>query len=308
VLKRNIALVLALLLAAVLQLSGYAASLPKIGDIHYGAWEDAQAKMESAAYLNGAQVEDLTDLPLGADDELRIYLSADLFVDESGSPIGDATEGITLSQLRNGSVSIEENVRSGSSLIEEISLDYDRSAGPSGGTSYIKITLVEDFVSVNDEELSCTLQLRIKGGARSETAFEIAGVMENPRISVMQGEEYVDISDGSVAKAEGSYSGCILDLGNNVTVTVNPVEKREYYGVARIKDDANVEQDQNIRLCYVIKQVNLDDAGHLYHFSLPSLYYVYDAQGDYLGTSGEELPYSSRYYLTAKEVEFLDLV
>jgi len=303
-----------MILALGMRQPAYALTRLKVGGIYSDAWGDAQAYADSHASIGkGALTGSLYDLEVTAGNEVRIYLDAGLFANEYGAR-GSEGQGISLSQLNAGRISVYSKVAGGSPAIKEVSLDYERNMDNVDlpfheGTSYIKIEFSNPFVSTREQPFDCTIQLRLRGEILEDTEIRVTGTLSNPRIEAEGGTQELSLEGGTVAEATGSSYGCRISLGEGFSLTADLDNGNEYYGIAQIEE---IEEElswqyPSLEMAYRIYQVGLEQAAKACRFDLPQVYQVYDASGSYLGNTEGPVPFSSRYYLSEDMLnEFAD--
>jgi|GEM_PF-1441098 len=288
---------------------------PRIYDVsEAAAWEDAQSYGdEHAAFGDGSGTGPLSDLEVGAGEEVRIYLHAGLFADANGKALPES--GVSLSQLRTGGVTVSPKVARGEAVVKEISLEYERNPPflklPAGnGTSCIKIVFAEDFISEEDVFFDITVRLKVQGKAIEKTEIQVTGYLRNRIVEVDSTTGYLELGAGVIARAESAVKDCVVDLGNGFQITANLRAGERYYGVARIEaaDSELLLQYPEIELIYNIHQQNLDSGKNPCRIQDQPVLYVYDSAGKYLGSTEDALPLSQRYYLASEKLKSLDKV
>lgn len=247
-----------------------------------------------------AAVNNLTIRP---DAQIKVYLTAYDF--QFATTGGGVTQGperqkVTTSQLRNGKITVKRSVSKGSNTIEDIKFDSDNIS------AYILIDFVEYFVSTSEQDVDFTIYLAKSGSRRRETDLQIAGTMENEEETVDAGYNYIDTSEGLVVEADEYVRGIEMYLGNNVYARLNMFKAKRYYGVALntfdTTDAAIMDQYPEIDNVIQMRTVNVKGSGTAVYFDMGSSYYVYGADGAYLGLSNEEVPYSDKYYFATSRI------
>lgn len=256
-----------------------------------------------------------TDLSVRAGDTIEVPLTGSVFTYDGEELAADAA--ITSALIRSGKVTVRTSVRSGSKVIEKISLNYKKfGAEIAGGekTAYIKIEFVDQFVSTKDIDFDASVYLVINGTRQDDYALDLAGTIKNNVTEVYEGDDYVDLSDGQVVEAMDYVKKIEADLGNNVSVHTKMFKGKKYYGSASLTPDSNdlkiMADNADIELAYTLKTVGINSTADKVEFDLDDTFYVYslDKEGNlvYVGKSNELLPLASKYYLAGKELVLAD--
>ena len=300
--KRCFVLLLALSLVVVFALPVHAADI-KIAGINeaFFAGGDMQAAAEK---ITGEQ---LTDLSLYAGAKIVVRLPAALFADNQGVALNLAAgqEYVTDAQISAGKVKLHKAFAHGSDLVETIELVR---TGDEGSPVAIVICMQRDFVSVAERNFECNLMLSVAGKRQPATAFKVAGKMTFKKIMLDADDSYVNLADGVVAEAREYIRKIEVDLGNGITITTNMFQDKKYYGIARPADfgDGVVNYDE-IQAVYTLSTVNLKSAGNNVRIKWEGEAWVCNAEGQYIGTTDQALPYSSRYYICNNRFEGLQM-
>lgn len=251
----------------------------------------------------GKRPANMNNLDIRPDAEIKVYLTAYDFQFETTG--GSATQGVetqrvTTSQLRNGKITVKKSVAKGSNVIEEIKFDSDSTS------AYILIDFVEYFVSTSEQDVDVTIYLAKSGSRRRSTDLDIAGTMANEEETVDAGDDYIDTSDGLVVEAEEYVRAIEMYLGNGVYAKLNMFKNKKYYGVALNTYDTTdatiMDQYREIDNVVHMRTVNVSGSGTVVYFDMDSSYYVYGADGTYLGLSSEQVPYSDKYYFATSRI------
>lgn len=240
----------------------------------------------------------LGDLTLSPGTEILFELYSFHFNWTNGKP--GPTASVTQSQLRNGNITVRSSKRSGSDLLDSIDF-YTKN-----GKTYVRVKFKDELVSVDEKKFDFTISLYHNGSRNKTTEVEVAGILRNPIVYLDANQDYVDLSGGQVAKPSSSYSNVEIYTGNYLTVHARLFSSRKYYA----KSNTNYSRDDEEMLfkypeivdVYNIKHVNLVANSTTVSFDLDDRYYVYDGDGNYLGTSNNKLPFHTKYYLTTKRI------
>ena len=231
---------------------------------------------------------------LEADEELKVYIDASNF--------NNLTGVLTTSKLSTGNITVKKKVSKGSDLINSIEFKNDGTTGV-----YVKIKLIDPFVSTAEKDLDFTIYLAHKGSKLSDTELNITGTMRNEEIEVDEGEDEVNLSEGAYAKAIAYIKSIKVDAGNGLYINTKFFEDKKYYAKAvqdvSAADDAILSQYPEIDTIYTLYSINMNSAGNTVEFDIDETYYVYNADGQYIGTTADKLPMSSKYYLATKKID-----
>lgn len=246
---------------------------------------------------------ELNNLTIRPNADIKVYLTAyDFQFEGTNGTVVQGTEGqkVTTSQLRNGKITVKRSISKGSNVIDDIAFGSDSQS------AYVHIKFVEYFVSVNEQDVDVTIYLAKSGSRRRGTDLNIAGTMANEVETVDAGDDYIDTSEGIVAKANDYVRAIEMYLGNGVYAKLNMFKSKKYYGVAlNTYDTTDVDimnQYPEISNVVHLRTVNLSGRSTVIYFDLDSNYYVYGSDGAYLGLSSEQVPYSDKYYFATSRI------
>ena len=253
--------------------------------------------------ITGGKPNQLGNLDIRPDSTIKLYLNSSDFdwVDSNGSAqTVTKNSKVTTSKLRNGKITLKKSISKGSKTIDSISLTSDSKG------AYAEVKFVEYFVSTSEQDVDFSLYLAKKGSRRSGTMVNIAGTMANEEQTVDAGDDYADLDSGTVVEAEEYVRGIQLYLGNGVSITTNLYKNKKYYGVAvntvDVTDSKLMDKYSSIDNVLAIKTVNLKGSGKIVSFDMYGSYYVYGADGTYLGLSSEKVTYSDKYYFSTEKI------
>jgi len=214
------------------------------------------------------------------------------------------------STLDSYKIGVKTNYIRGSKLVDSVEIkNID-------GVAYIVVEFAEIFPSTEDKDFDFRIWLTYRGNAHAGTLVEISGTLANEELYV-DGLDYAYIGDGTIARTDDVVRNIELDLGNGVSVFRTLMKDKKYFGIAK---DTVTQNDQDIMDFYPsirrvlnLTTLNLKTSGDIVKINLtvdnsdtedrlPSndgkAYYVYDANGKYLGTTDGMLPYRDVYYLS----------
>lgn len=304
--KRILAFVTAVLMAATLSVSAFAA-VSTVGTIKDVDTKNFQAilkdnadKQKMVQYNKTAiNYATMANLPTTADSEVRVYLTGNMFVDNAGGKISATASHVTRTQVRNGRIALRRSNSRNSKVIQEVALKYDNVG------SYVSIKFVEQYASLSDLDYSITLYLTVNGERRPETTITVAGTMSADVLPVYADDDYVDLSGGRIAEAAERVNNVEVDLGNGMSIFTSMFQNRKYYATcttdATNADMRVINRYPGIASVYTVKTINMKQSGKPVQFNLNDTFYVYGSDGKYLGTTESRLPYFTKYYLSEKK-------
>ena len=232
-----------------------------------------------------------------------VYLPASLLGNIS------STTPMDENYLRYADIQPKYKASLGGAVVDHLSVS-------AAGTEHLCLSIffVPELVQTKEAEFSYRVFLTARGSKRPATELTISGKIANPVIAIAAeaGEEaYVDLSDGTVAQATGYVRDVQIYLGNGMSIVSNLFANTRYYGTSSTKlDDTDMllmAHYPEISAVYSLKTIGLRQGDrHTVSFDLPEEYHVYNAEGQYLGTTNRYLPYSAKYYLATQNLRYLD--
>ena len=257
----------------------------------------------SGALLNGKTITyaDLGNLDIKPGDEIIMPLTAGFFTWDGTAPYEGSP--VTTSQLRRGKIRVGVASIKGSNLLE--------SGSPKivtrGNGAAVSVKFNKNVVTTKDIDFSCTIFLSIDRTRHNDSRVEIFGILSPDVFYVNEHDTYFDISDGSVVEAEEFVRNAELYLGDGVSVHTNLYEGKKYSGIATDEispsDEDNLQKFPSIDRIITIKSSTLNRPNTKVTMDTDGVnYYVYGAEGNYLGRSNGSLPYSHKYYLSTQEI------
>ncbi|MDL2234420.1 hypothetical protein LJC63_12710 [Ruminococcaceae bacterium OttesenSCG-928-L11] len=227
-----------------------------------------------------------------------IYLYEDMFDWEDGHT-GTPGQLLTRGQINDSKLKIRTTGSKGLKAIKDISIDTSKSR--------IEVEFVDEYVSTNDLDFEITVYLTIDSSSQKEYGITFTGTLENEEVEAEEDDTYHDLSDGDVVEANAFIKDAELYLGNGVTMYAKLYNGKKYYGTANndIKDeDADiVTQYPDISEIYYLNTINLNSTSNYVNFDIDDTFYVYNTDLEYIGTTRDDLPYSTKYYLANKELD-----
>jgi len=254
----------------------------------------------SGAFLNGKSISYsyLSALEVDVGDEFLIPFTAAFFTWDGQAPYGETA--VTSAQLSAGKIKLSSSNKKGSKAFEEIKLVQQN------GRAYLRVKFAKDNVGTKDLDFEANLYLTVNGTRHTGSYLPLSGTLVQKVEEVWSGEDYYDISDGTVLEPQEYVRNIELYLGAGVTMYVNLNKGTKYSGTAKAEissqDERIIDKYPSIEEVIVLNTVNLNKASNKVTFTDYDKYHVYNADGKYLGLSTEKLPYSKKYYLSSKKI------
>ncbi|MFV0400912.1 MAG: hypothetical protein ACK5LX_09895 [Oscillospiraceae bacterium] len=236
------------------------------------------------------------------DDGIIFYI----FTEDGSGNLTHVVKGDTDAKKLGAQVRATEG---GSVINRDVSVKYESAA--KGGFAYVEFTFVDEFVSTKDQDFSAKLYLTFDKSRVAETEIEISGTFGNEVENVDEYDDYVYLGDTHVVEADAYIRSIQVDLGQNVSIWTRMFEGKKYYGAVsqevKAEDEAVLAKYPDIDTVYYLKTINLNATGDTVAFDMDTNMYVYvqDADGNlvFLGRSADKLPYYTKYFLSAKELD-----
>lgn len=300
----SLALSVALILCAALPTAGAAVRNRIVDHIT----TDAFSNYEQNAAIN----------PEGtvAADEITIPLVPQGFRDENSAIINwedpDAVDplGPTVDQVRSNFIIAKIMIAKGKDVIRDIDIVRYTPTRRVRARSAIRIRFVEDLLSAKEIEYEFRVCL-VLDNAYTYVEENFGGMISNPITEVDGNDDYVDLAKGMIASCVGSNSNIEADLGSGVSAFLNMAAGEKYYGIAKYEDNdgqtAILKAYKQIDGVYTLKTINLQSSLSYVKLKVPSgsEYSVYNQLGKYIGQSGDELPYATKYYLSGERIDIV---
>ncbi|WRS27740.1 hypothetical protein U6B65_01025 [Oscillospiraceae bacterium MB08-C2-2] len=267
----------------------------KITGISSGAWLGNVVTRNDSALGSG---ETLDDLEVRPGDYIIFDFDSNFFEWKNGKP--SPAVSVTESMLRNGKITARSTKRTGSDLINSVEVDSKN------GKSFVRVKFAKDLAITSDRKFSLTVYLSVDGRRHTESEVTLSGTVSNELIELFEGDDYVDLSEGQIAKANAYLKDIQIYAGHNISFHTKMYNGRKY--AAKVTSDLTSADEKmlnkydNIVAIYNVVQVNLSSASTKTSFDMDEKLYVYNEQGDYLGTTKDKVKFSSKYYLTDKKV------
>jgi hypothetical protein len=299
-------ILIAAILCVVLVMAGFPAHAKtsvQIAGVNDSYWSEVY--LPDVAMLSSGSGEDLLDLYVQPGETLLIVLPPEAFVDAEGYPL----EGYTLpfSRISEARVGVQHKVIAGAQTLAGVSLVSDPDFGAS-----ILVEFQPEFVQTQELEFEYDIYVTIRGKRETSTRITIAGKIANPVVYVYDGDDYVDLSDGYVAEATAYIKDIELYLGNGLSLRRALFKGSRYYGIATVEQSDTqsplLPGYPEVELVYTLRTIGLKrEDRDTVTFDFTELYYVYNQEGQYIGTTSKILPYSAKYYLTRTQIGSIDV-
>lgn len=227
-------------------------------------------------------------------------LTTDMFTWASGSS-GSRYENVTLNQANRSRLRVVVTGRN-SNLIKSTEI-----VNRNGGAN-VAITFADPFVSTSSRDFDLNLFMYVGSRRQADSKTPFVGTLENGKQTLSSYDDYVDVTDDKVFTTTSSIRNLQVysATGPGVTLTVNAYTNRAYYlsvDNSIYSDDEKVlNKYRDITDVIRLYQVNMSTSGRYVTLSSYGTSYVYNANGDYIGTTNKALPFSSVYYISAKNL------
>lgn len=217
-----------------------------------------------------------------------------------------ALSNTTISDLNRDKITVKRRISKGSDLIDNVKFKNVTNPYDANLKSVaVQIVFIDPFVSTKEKEFDITVYLAIDG-SRTDMEWSVSGYMENPTIEVDE-DDSVDLSDGEVADCVGYTKSIQIDTGNGLFINTKMFDGQKYYAKSvqeiTASDDEITAKYPEIDNIYRLYTVNLKSAANTVEFDIDDSFYVYDADGKYIGMSTDKLPVSDKYYLATKKID-----
>ena len=287
--KKTIAIILAAVLTFGIVTVAYANAGGKITDI-----------------VEAITDKDYTDIEVHPGKVYELPLTANMFEWSEGT--GKSNEAVTKSQISKGNITVKAtyNKSKSADVIKEISIEHNKSFSVTGGdkTSYVKVEFVDGYDSSNEFKFEFTVYLYRNGNRAKDSAVKFSGTFCNETMTIEEDEDYVDLSEGVMVEPMGYIRSIECYLGEGLYIRTKMYEDKSYYGTVekgiRSVDAEIADAYPEIDTIYTLS-TNIT-SGTVF-FELDDEYYVYNADGKYVGTTKDELKYSKKYYLASEKID-----
>ncbi|MCL2034317.1 MAG: hypothetical protein FWG94_06250 [Oscillospiraceae bacterium] len=248
-------------------------------------------------------MSDLASLRVLPGSEIRIPLTPNMFLRADGTPLGTETDVLTAAQLRTGRITVRAAGASADN-IAFVELVSSRSG------SYISVEF-DRTPTTQVKRFNFSIFLHEGGTRRQSTRIDIRGSLAAEIYDVDSRDNFMDISDGRVLRAVTNVRNIELELGENISVRANLTRGMRYAGIALIneyteRDELVFRRNPTVGSVYRLQTINLRATGGTVRIDTGrATFYVYNTNGAYLGTTRENLPFWTTYYLSSRRVDSL---
>lgn len=243
------------------------------------------------------------------------------FVDNTatgGSTWAFSYEGHTRKTIKDDKVAVELRVTNGQRVVDKVEIKYLESITDPDGVkrtfvkneqpAYILVTFKDKFVSTSEVDYKFTIYLTYdrKRDKDSEVIFE--GTFKNNETTVDEGDVYVYLGDDVPVVESLAYLKDIdIELDDGITVHTKFFNNKKYYanGEAKVRaeDDEVLARHPAIDYVYNIDSVGLNNTYTTVSLNISDRLYVYNSNLEYIGTTADRLPYSTKYYVSTTELD-----
>lgn len=229
---------------------------------------------------------------------------------------GDVKEYITKADGRNKKLGVQIRASEGSAAVKSAKVDYKKGLVADEEIAIVVVEFVDPHVSTKGQKFDVKFSPTIDRARHRDNEFTFQGELKNYEQSAYEGDEYIYVKDTPVVKAEEYIKNIEVDLGNNVSIFARMFEGKKYYGRAVIDitsdDEALFNKYPDLETVYKLDTVNLNATGDTVKFNLGDnmFAYVQDEDGNlvFLGRTNDRLPYYTKYFLSAKELDIEEVV
>lgn len=233
--------------------------------------------------------------------------------------IDEMVTAVRKSTLVNNQVRVLATVRKGKDLVKDVVIENI------DGRAYAIVRFRDDFPYVDERDFDLDLFLTYKRKKSEDTMVSIAGSLVHDTIYLKGNNEKADLGIGGVmVEADGNCRNAELYLGGGVSVYQNLLAGKRYFGRATdsrndgdleimnyfpdIKHVLTITSQKNISRTALVRlnHVEKDEYGKEIRQKFKTVFFVYDRDGQLLGTTNEMLPLRDKYFLAVEELDFGD--
>jgi len=286
--------ILSLVLATAMLLGtfsvAYAASTPKI------------TGMEKPLSVGYSGSTDLGTIAPQDNRVITINLTDDMFTwNESKGTATDATTPtqLTSAQIRDAKLTVKTS-GSTSRVLNNVSINNSKGV--------IEVDFIKELVGTKEVDFNFDVYLLIDNQRQQNHSINFSGTMANPVIDVYSDTDYEDISNGEVVEAQDTIRSIDLEIGCGVTLTTRISNGKKVYATATYgEDDRFMRDNRKVEEVIVLKTSGLTAGSTTVKLDSEYRdYYIYDADGKYLGRGRDKLDLSTRYYLASSKLDIDD--
>lgn len=230
-----------------------------------------------------------------------IALYDNMFTWDTELPATATPTQLTASQIRAARLDVRSN-KQNSKVVDSITLNSRESR--------IEVKFKKEYVGTKEIDFDFDVFLTIDGRRQNDHGVNFTGTFTNQVVELYGDYGSVDISDGSVAEAMESISKLEVDLGDGVTVTTRLSKGKRIYGTTdrtpSSSDDEVMREHKDITDVITMHTAGFSSGSTVKLGAEFRSGYVYSGDLKYLGKSGDELPFTEKYFISAKKLDIAD--
>ncbi|MDR2932937.1 MAG: hypothetical protein LBV27_07500 [Oscillospiraceae bacterium] len=212
---------------------------------------------------------------------------------------------ITEREWKDGKLSIQTQQSGGTKAIKGIKVKYD-----SAKNAYIEVEFADSYVATGEQEFKFTIYVLKDKSRIEDSKFEFEGKIKNKEQKIDTSYDFVYTYDVPVVEADEYLKAIKVDAGNDVIISAKMFAGKKYYARATVKvkseDDAILTEYPDIDTIYYLDTVNMSGSGNTVKLDIGDKLFVYNKDLEYIGTTSDDLPFSSKYYVSSKELDVED--
>lgn len=248
--------------------------------------------------VNGKAVSEyIDDLEVKPGDVIRLEFDTDFFTWEGAKP--SPATGVTSSQLSTGRITMKAVSKQGP--IDDVRIVRENNK------SYIEITIDDSVNTAKEVKFSVEVGFSHSGKYHTDSRARVKGVVKEDAYEIYDDDDYVDMTDNPVIEAVDSIRNGSFYIGDGMTILASLTKGRTYYAKS---DGEYTNRDEQIfdKYSEIVDVYHIDYSGFSasskVEFDTDERLYVYDYDGNYLGTTNDRLPLEKTYYLATKRINF----
>ncbi len=270
-----------------------------------------QEARQSINFHNKGPFDNIDFQDLGSSRTIDFPLTAEMFDWDEDDESNFAGLPVTSRHISRSDVTLRQTNRTSnySNVVESIDIVYKKTAASGNDTTaVVQVKFKANAAGSSRRTFGVTLRLDIDGSADSKSQFVFSGSIAPLSVVDADDNDYIDISDGTIVQPTSNARNVELYLGEDVTVRRALSRNTRYSGVASA--DSLTSSDESIMRRYpsiddiiTITHTNLSATGNTVRIERGDNYYVYNADRTYIGRSNSRLPFSTKYYLSVRNID-----
>jgi hypothetical protein len=248
---------------------------------------------------------------------------AEYFIDNTGNATPGKKwafvyDGYTRKSIADEKVTAQLRVTSGQRVVDKIEILYMESVTDPDGVkwtfakdeqpAYLRITFNNKFVSTSTVDYKFMAYLNKNKRRDQDTEVNFEGSYKNAETTVDEGDSYVYLStDIPVVESLAYIKNIDIELDDGITIHTKFFKGKKYYATGSAgfgsADDETLTQYPDIDAIYTLESVGLNNAYTTVSLNVGGSLPVYNADLEYIGTTADKLPFSSKYYVAATELD-----